>query len=102
MTFSDLRGLDGNDVLGWMGLQRRQSRGAWIAAGLGFFGAGLVAGAGLALLVAPKPGRELREELRGRLRRVPGLRRDAEDVEASAPVITREESKAGPSSNKTY
>jgi gas vesicle protein len=41
---------------------------------------GLLVGAGLGMLLAPKAGRELRDDLRDRLRRVPS---DAEDAVAA-------------------
>ena len=45
----------------------------WYAAvlslGLALFGAGMLLGVGLGLMVAPKPGRDLREDLRQRLGR---------------------------------
>lgn len=69
MTMKDLRNLDKDDVLELLGLQTRQSTGAWLAGSLGTFGVGLLVGAGIALMLAPKPGRELREDLSSRLRR---------------------------------
>jgi hypothetical protein len=89
MTFSDLTSLDRNDVLGWLGLEPRQSRGSWVLGSLGLFGAGLAVGASVALLVAPKSGRELREDLKDRLGpvRVPGM--DA----STAPTVRREDSR---------
>ena len=95
MTINDLRSLDRNDVLGWLGLQARPSPGSWILSGLGFLGAGLLVGAAVALCVAPKPGRELREDLKDRLRRA---RTKADDV---APTITRDESRS-PAGSSTY
>jgi len=69
MTINDLRNLDRDDVLKWLGLKRRSSAGAWLAGTLGLFAGGLLVGAGAALLMAPKPGRELREDLRTKIRR---------------------------------
>ncbi len=69
MTMKDLRKLNKNDVLEVLGLETKQSTGAWLAGSLGTFGVGLLVGAGIALMLAPKPGRELREDLRDRLRR---------------------------------
>jgi YtxH-like protein len=69
MTMNDLRKLNKDDVLELLGLETRQSTGAWLAGSLGTFGVGLLVGAGIALMLAPKPGRELREDLRDRLRR---------------------------------
>jgi len=47
---------------------------------IGVFAIGLLVGAGLGMLLAPKAGRELRDDLRDRLRRVPS---DAEDAVAA-------------------
>jgi len=49
-------------ALGLQGLQRRNS-GTDMVPSLALFGAGLLVGAGLALLLAPTSGRELREEI---------------------------------------
>jgi hypothetical protein len=62
-----LRDLDRNDLLNLIGLQTRQTAADWILPTLGIFGVGVLVGAGIGLLLAPKPGRELREELRNRL-----------------------------------
>jgi len=80
MNLKELRKLDKDDILEMMGLQSRTSTGAWLAGTLGTFGVGLLVGAGLGLLMAPKAGRELREDLRDRFRRVPS---DADDAIAA-------------------
>ncbi|MDX2165778.1 MAG: YtxH domain-containing protein [Deltaproteobacteria bacterium] len=51
-----------DDLIKLAGLQR-QSRGGDLLPGMALFGAGLLVGAGLALLLAPTSGRELREEI---------------------------------------
>ena len=51
------------DLIRALGLQTRRSQGSAIASGVALFGAGLLVGAGLALLFAPSSGRELREEI---------------------------------------
>ena len=89
MKLKELRKLDKDDILEMMGLQTKSSTTAWLAGTLGTFGVGLLVGAGLGLLLAPKPGRELREDLRDRLRRVPS---DADD--AVAAMTGRESSPA--------
>lgn len=71
MKLKELRNLDKDDILEMMGLQTRSSTAAWLAGTLGTFGVGLLVGAGIGLLLAPKPGRELREDLRDRFRRIP-------------------------------
>jgi hypothetical protein len=69
MNLKDLRNMDKDDLLGLMGLETKHSTGADLAGTLGTFGVGLLVGAGIALLLAPKPGSELREDIRGKLRR---------------------------------
>jgi gas vesicle protein len=71
MNFKELRNLDRDDILEMIGLQRKTSTAGWLAGTLGTFGIGLLVGAGIALMMAPKSGRELRENLRDRLRRMP-------------------------------
>lgn len=71
MNLKDLRNLDKDEILGMLGLETKTSTGAWLAGSLGTFGVGLLVGAGIALMLAPKPGRELREDIRDRLRRAP-------------------------------
>jgi hypothetical protein len=67
LTMKDLKKLDRDDLLEWVGLQTKRDAMDWILPALGVFGAGLVVGAGLGLLLAPKPGRELREDLKHRV-----------------------------------
>jgi len=95
MKMKDLRNLDKDDILEMVGLQTKTSTTAWLAGTLGTFGVGLLVGAGLGLLLAPKAGRELREDLRDRLRRVPS---DADD--AIAAMSGRESST--PNASKPY
>jgi hypothetical protein len=75
MTMKELRKLDKDDVLGMIGLESKTSTGAWLAGTLGTFGVGLLVGAGIALMLAPKAGTELRQDIRDKLRRT------AEDVD---------------------
>jgi gas vesicle protein len=98
MTMKDLRNLDKDDILEMLGLETRQSTGAWLAGSLGTFGVGLLVGAGIALMLAPKPGRELREDLRDRLRRMPNDRSDLPNGEA----ISRDSAAGTGSGSKSY
>src|SRR5258708_1353090 len=50
-----------------IGLQAGRAAADWILPTLGVFGVGVLVGAGVGLLLAPKPGRELREDLRNRI-----------------------------------
>jgi gas vesicle protein len=77
MKLKELRNLDKDDILEMMGLQSKASTGAYLAGALGTFGVGLLVGAGLGLLLAPKAGRELRDDLRDKFRRIPSDANDA-------------------------
>lgn len=57
------RDLSSDDLLGYVGLQRKRTFASYIVPGLGFFAAGLAAGAGIGLLIAPSSGRELRQQI---------------------------------------
>ena len=94
MTLKELRHLDKDDILDMLGLESKQSTGAWIAGTLGTFGVGLLVGAGIALMLAPKPGRELREDLRDK------LRRGKNEVDETLGSVSREQIPGSPS--KTY
>ena len=67
MDIKKLRDLDKDDLLNLIGLQTRRTTADWILPTLGIFGVGVLVGAGIGMLLAPKPGRELREDLRNRL-----------------------------------
>ena len=69
MKLRDIKDMDKDDVLELLGLETRASVPSRIAGVLGTFGVGLLVGAGVALLLAPKPGVELRQDLRSKLRR---------------------------------
>jgi hypothetical protein len=90
MNFKDLRHLDKDEILGLLGLETKSSTAANVAGTLGTFGIGLLVGAGIALLLAPKPGRQLREDLRERLRR-------GQDIDERVGSISEHESLGGAS-----
>ena len=95
MNLKDLKSMDKEDLLGMLGLESKTSTSAWLAGTLGTFGIGMLVGAGIALMLAPKPGRELREDIRDRLRRAPN---DASEAISSA--VGRAENLSGV--GKTY
>ena len=55
--------LRSSTALGYLGLQRKPSLARRVLPGLGLFATGLVAGAGIGLLLAPSSGRELRDQV---------------------------------------
>ncbi len=57
------------DLIQHVGLQRRRSRAERAAMRVGWFGFGVLAGGGLALLLTPRTGPELREQLGEQARR---------------------------------
>jgi hypothetical protein len=68
MNLKELKKLDADDLLEYVGLQRRDSN-DWIVPAISALGVGLLVGAGLGLLFAPKEGSELRRGLKDRLSR---------------------------------
>jgi hypothetical protein len=69
MKLQDIRSMDKNDFLGILGLETKHSLAQRLLGTLGTFGIGLLVGAGVALLLAPKSGSEVRHDLRARLHR---------------------------------
>jgi hypothetical protein len=67
LSLKDLKKLDRDDLLDLVGLQRSSSN-DWVAPALTALGVGLLVGVGVGLLLAPKPGAELRNDLRDKLR----------------------------------
>ncbi len=56
-----------DDVLGMLGLQQQRATSDLYSMGIGAFALGLVVGSALALLYAPRPGRDLRKDVGERL-----------------------------------
>jgi hypothetical protein len=69
MRLDDLKDISPDDVLAAVGLSIRRSSARRVLEATAFLGAGLVLGAGLALLLAPKSGKGLREEIGQKLGR---------------------------------
>jgi len=69
-TMKAVKGVGTDDILAALGLERRGGAMSHVLPALGYFAAGLVVGTGVALLVAPKSGREMRRELGEKVRHV--------------------------------
>ncbi len=59
--------MDKDDLLEMVGLESRRSSAEKMMPTLALFGAGILLGVGLGLMLAPKPGAQLREDLREKL-----------------------------------
>jgi hypothetical protein len=69
-TMRAVRDVGTDDVLAALGLERRRGTMGYLLPAVGYFAAGLAVGAGVALLVTPKSGRQMRRELGDRVRHV--------------------------------
>jgi gas vesicle protein len=69
MKLDDLRDLSRDDVFSALGLAAKPSTSERLLGSLGIFGIGLLVGAGAALLLAPKSGQEMRDDLGERFRK---------------------------------
>jgi hypothetical protein len=76
-SIRNLRDLEKDDVLEMLNLQSRRGAADYILPTIGVFSLGVLVGAGIGLLLAPKSGRELRDDLRTKLEsgrdQLPGL-----------------------------
>ncbi|MCA2977898.1 MAG: YtxH domain-containing protein [Myxococcaceae bacterium] len=68
-TLRKLGDVDKDDVLDLIGLEERRSTSDKLVPALALFGAGVLVGVGVGLLLAPRPGRQLRDEVKAKLGR---------------------------------
>jgi len=100
-TLEGARGLSRDDILSALGLSRRRSFPEAMLPAAGIFAAGVLVGTGLALLIAPKSGRDLRTQIRGRASELSHrMRRTAEEA-ARDVRSAMEEGKAEASAART-
>jgi len=67
MKLQDIRNMDKDDFLGILGLETKHSFANQVLGTMGTFGIGVLVGAGVALLLAPKTGSDMRHDLRAKL-----------------------------------
>ena len=84
MKLSDIRDLNKDDVLAALGLASKPSTSERLLGTLSIFGIGLLVGAGAALLLAPKSGQDLREDLGDRFRKLRNDESDGADSKESS------------------
>lgn len=72
MLRKNLPELDKDDLLDLVGLEERRTASDKMVPALALFGAGVLVGVGLGLMLAPKPGPELRADLKSRLTKANG------------------------------
>lgn len=71
MTLDKIKSLDKDDFLNMLGLETKRNNVDFLVPALTLFGVGVLVGTGIGLLVAPRPGRELREDIVTRIQQAP-------------------------------
>jgi hypothetical protein len=66
-TLKKLGDVDKEDVLDLIGLEERRTASDKLVPALAIFGAGVLVGVGIGLILAPKPGKQLREDVKAKL-----------------------------------
>ena len=92
MKLSDLSDLSKDDILSALGLAAKPSASERLLGTVGVFGLGVLIGAGAALLLAPKSGQDLREDLGDRLRHA--RNGEADPIEPSGASSAQDEAGA--------
>lgn len=83
----DLANFDRDDLLGHLGLARKQDTFEKLLPAFALFGAGIAVGVGLGMILAPRSGQELRGELQSQFKRVEQKVRGAAE-QASATIAS--------------
>ena len=72
-----LQDLDRETLLELVGLERRRSTAQRLVPVFALFGTGILLGVGVGLMLAPRPGRELRHDLRARMGKGKGKEKES-------------------------
>jgi len=85
----NLKDMNKDDLLRALGLETRKSGASYILPAIGIFGAALIIGAGIGMMLAPKSGRELRGDLNERFSGIKTrVKREAEHGVGQGPVTS--------------
>jgi hypothetical protein len=76
-TLKKLGDVDKADVLDLIGLEERRTASDKLVPALAIFGAGVLVGVGIGLILAPKPGKQLREDVKAKLGKGQGAQASA-------------------------
>ena len=71
MNMDNIRNMDKDDLLNVFGLETRRNTVDYLVPALALFGVGVLVGTGIGLLVAPRPGKELRGDIAKGLQQAP-------------------------------
>ena len=88
MNLETLQKLDKDALLGLIGLETRREPSDVLLPALGAFTVGVLVGAGIGLLLAPRPGTQLRDELGRRLRPAPEASADSARTEVPSGIAS--------------
>jgi hypothetical protein len=88
VNLKELQKLDKDRVLELLGLETRKGPADVLLPALGAFTVGVLVGAGLGLLLAPRPGTQLRDELGRKLRPAPEAGEGAARTEVPSGIAS--------------
>jgi len=94
MAISDLKNLSKDDILDALGLETKHTMGDHLLSGLLMFGVGVAVGVGIGMLLAPKAGSELRDDLTRGFQKTVDMANDTIKKEAGGRSTTSSSSGA--------
>lgn len=88
---ANIQKYDRKDILAAIGLEPKRTTMEVMLPAVGFFAVGILAGVGLGMLFAPKPGYELREDLseqmKGAVKKGQDAMNQAKDTAETSPIV---------------